>query len=75
MATAASLPEGTSSALSAVSRSMTSPSCRPADDSPTAAAAADTGMAASSVVSPASTASSATTAVMIFVMEAICAGL
>ena len=75
MATAASLPDGTSSALSATSSGMASPSCNPADDSPTAAAAAETVTVESSDTAPEATASSATMAVMTFVMEAICVGL
>ena len=74
MATAASLPDGTSSAVRAVRRLMTSPSCSPADDSPAAAAVADTVIGVSSDTMPLDTASRATTPVMTLVMEAICVG-
>ena len=69
MATAASLPEGTSSALKASSRVSTSPSCRSAEDSPTEAALPLTTTCVSSGAF-----SKATMAVMIFVMEAIWVG-
>ena len=61
--------------MSATSSGMASPSCSPADDSPTAAAAAETVTVESSDTAPEATASSATMAVMTFVMDAICVGL